>query len=177
MALASSRVDGSTSFLERAASWIASAGFRVISPSSTADRRMVDSLTIALRDQIDTHQSKMRHPVQRALVVQAGTCGVLPTIQQSCAYSPKVGTPPTTAAELGSRVFVMIEQVELDQAVYFIAKLGRSFDAFLCRGIGKGLTSASTVPHEAESERSVVKVDPCGEIHWLSSHSSYLFLL
>ncbi|MNE00872.1 hypothetical protein D3C80_932950 [compost metagenome] len=49
MALASSRVNGSTSFLERAGSWMASAGFRVINPSSTAERRMVDSLTIALR--------------------------------------------------------------------------------------------------------------------------------
>ena len=46
---ASSKVNGSISFLVRLGSCSASAGFLLIKPSITAERRIVDSLTRALR--------------------------------------------------------------------------------------------------------------------------------
>ncbi|MNJ36961.1 hypothetical protein D3C77_317660 [compost metagenome] len=49
ISFASSRVNGSISFFVRLGNCSDSAGFRLIKPSITADRRIVDSLTSALR--------------------------------------------------------------------------------------------------------------------------------
>ncbi|MNS95263.1 hypothetical protein D3C72_1295150 [compost metagenome] len=108
----------------------------------------------------------MGHPVQvqSALIVQPGASCDLTTVQPQLGVLTECWNAAHDSGGTGEqlRVLVVVEEVELDQAVYFIAKLGCSLDAFLCRGVGKGLTSASTFPHEPEAERAIVDVDPRG---------------
>ncbi|MNJ47887.1 hypothetical protein D3C77_430620 [compost metagenome] len=108
----------------------------------------------------------MRHPVkvERALVAIARAVDDLATIQPQLSVLTEYRHPTDDGGGVWEqlRVFVLVKQAVLDEAYYLIAKLGCSFEAFRCRGVGKGFGASSTFPHETEAERSVVDVDPWG---------------